>query len=158
MASQAPPSWLPDFNTCTRQEYTTALLSQPIPENASNDYRQEVSQHQTLLELLFSDPAMDPNRDQKYMTPAASKNKVYFLWDYVQRTLAGMMQIDPSLPASQKATWAELLGRSAFGSNLILDNTGKMAYMFPGDSVTFSDKIRDHVKMMMQAERDSTST
>ena len=30
---------------------------------------------------------MTPNLQQTYMTPAASKNKVYFMWDFVGRTL-----------------------------------------------------------------------
>ena len=36
--------------------------------------------------------------DQTYSTPAASKNKVYFMWDFVGRTLAMLYGLPPSLP------------------------------------------------------------
>lgn len=36
---------------------------------------------------------MAPNLQQTYMTPAASKNKVYFMWDFVGRTFVSPLPV-----------------------------------------------------------------
>ena len=45
----------------------------------------------TLLNKLAYHPAMALNLQQTYMTPAASKNNVYLMWDFVGRTLVSII-------------------------------------------------------------------
>ena len=54
-----------------------------------------------LLDKLAHHEAMAPNLNQTYMTPAADKNKVYFEWDFVGRTLVSgsyhnFLSLEPS--------------------------------------------------------------
>lgn len=77
-----------DPNVNTREEYTMAAVAQPIPDDADPKWK-ELSQ--TLKDLtlkLLNHDAMRRNKTQPFMTPAADKNRVYFLWDSVSRTLA----------------------------------------------------------------------
>ncbi|KAL9035984.1 MAG: hypothetical protein Q9214_006336, partial [Letrouitia sp. 1 TL-2023] len=73
--------------TQTREEFTRHLLSVPIPDFAHEEWAGEVTKIKPLLEKLAYHEAMQPNLQQTYMTPAASKNRVYFMWDFVGRTL-----------------------------------------------------------------------
>lgn len=76
-----------DPRTNTREEFTLAALQQPIPDDADPQW---ADLNQTLKDLmlkLLNHDAMRVNKTQPFMTPAASKNKVYFLWDSVSRTL-----------------------------------------------------------------------
>lgn len=76
--------------TLTRKlhtEFTTHLTSNPTPSSAAPKWRKLADNHKTLLDKLAHHSAMAPNLQQTYMTPAASKNKVYFMWDFVGRTL-----------------------------------------------------------------------
>lgn len=76
-----------DPNTNTREEFTTALLEQPLPDDADDKWKQL---NQTLKELalkLLEHDAMRNNKVQPFMTPAANKNRVYFLWDSTTRLL-----------------------------------------------------------------------
>jgi hypothetical protein len=139
------PQWLPDVNTTSRKDYTKVIVEREIPNNAATEYQTEVKRHQELVKLLYDDPAMEPNREQTFMTPANSKNRVYFMWDFCQRNLVIMLNLDPTLPYSQKAAWDEVKGRCAFSSILILDDSGKMNAMVPGDNLTFSDEIKSLV-------------
>jgi hypothetical protein len=139
------PQWLPDINTTTRKDYTRVITEREVPGNAATEYKTEVQQQRELVKLLYDDPAMEPNRDQTFMTPANSKNRVYFLWDFCQRNLIIMLSLDPSLPDSQKAIWEDVKGRCTFSSILILDDSGKMNAMFPGDNIEFSDAIKSFV-------------
>lgn len=69
-----------------------------------------------LLKALFEHPAMAPNREQTFMTPAKKKTRVYFMWDFVGRTLGMLYQIPPKLPASvtdkEDNVWMSVVGRS----------------------------------------------
>jgi hypothetical protein len=59
---------------------------------------------------------MAPNREQTFMTPAKKKTRVYFMWDFVGRTLGMLYQIPPNLPASvtdgEDNVWMDVVGTS----------------------------------------------
>lgn len=76
-----------DPHTNTREEFTNHITSKPIPDSAAKDWKELVSKLQVLTKKLAEHPAMAPNLQQTYMTPASSKNKVYSMWDFVGRTL-----------------------------------------------------------------------
>lgn len=77
-----------DPNTSTREEFTAGLTAIPLaPVALAPDWKELAEQLRTLLEKLAHHPAMAPNLQQTYMTPAAGKNNVYFMWDFVGRTL-----------------------------------------------------------------------
>jgi len=71
----------------TREDFTNAITSTPIPTNASEEWKTLVEKLQLLTQKVAQHPAMAPNLKQTYMTPANAKNKVYFMWDFVGRTL-----------------------------------------------------------------------
>lgn len=75
-----------DPNTNTRKEFTTDLISNPIPGKADPEWKTNVERQKVLMEKLTHRPAMAPNLNQTYMMLANSKNKVYFEWDFVGRT------------------------------------------------------------------------
>jgi len=76
-----------DPNTCTREDFTKALTSPELPSDAAEKWTELAEKLRGLLNKLAYHPAMAPNLQQTYMTPAASKNKIYFTWDFVGRTL-----------------------------------------------------------------------
>lgn len=69
-----------DPNTSTREQWTAALVSQTIPTDANAQYKSYTEGYQKLYNKLAHHNAMVPNLQQTFMTPAASKNKVYFMW------------------------------------------------------------------------------
>jgi hypothetical protein len=75
----------PDVST--REVFTKHLIDVPVPSWAHKDWARYCRQHQVLLEKLAQHPAMVPNLQQTYSTPANDKNNVYFMWDFVGRTL-----------------------------------------------------------------------
>ncbi|KAL9609775.1 MAG: hypothetical protein Q9167_005487 [Letrouitia subvulpina] len=103
------------------------FLSAPVPDFADKEWADEVTKTKSLLEKLTFHEAMQPNLQQTYMTPAASKNRVYFMWDFVGRTLGILYgQVNPGLPedmSEQEAeAWQDAIGRSMFSGKLILDD------------------------------------
>lgn len=54
------------------------------------------------------------------MTLAASKNKVYFMWDFICRTIGKLYNVDPTL-SSELEKWAKVRGRAIFSGMLIAD-------------------------------------
>lgn len=76
-----------DPDSTTRQVWTDTFTSQPVPADASTEWKDRFTKNQTLMKALFDHPAMEPNRQQTFGTPAKNKNKVYFSWDFVGRTL-----------------------------------------------------------------------
>ncbi|TKA78483.1 hypothetical protein B0A49_01473 [Cryomyces minteri] len=111
-----------DPNTSTREQFTQYLLSQPIPSHAAPVWREVVENLKALLDKLAHHPAMSPNLQQTYMTPAASKNRVYFVWDFVGRTLGMLYAVDPSvqrLSTAKKELWEGAQGRASFSGMLI---------------------------------------
>jgi hypothetical protein len=78
-----------DPNRNTREEFTMAAQQQPIPEDAHEVWKDLNQTLKDLQKKLLDHDAMAENRVQTFMTPAASKNRVYFMWDSVSRTLVG---------------------------------------------------------------------
>lgn len=82
-----------DPNKSTREEFTNAMVVMPVPEFASPEWKKYVHASQVLLDKLAHHSAMASNMQQTYMTPANSKNKVYFEWDFVGRTLVSSRSV-----------------------------------------------------------------
>ena len=76
-----------DTTTGTRQQYTDKLCGESVPSNAAAQWSNLLTATQTLAKALNDHSAMVPNLQQTYSTPANSKNKVYFMWDFVTTTL-----------------------------------------------------------------------
>lgn len=120
--------------TATREQFTQQFLDHKIQPQAKAT-KNYAHLHKTLLhllDLLAHHPAMVPNLQQTYMTPAASKNKVYFMWDFTGRTVGQLLALKPSEPRSQAQAMTEVLGRSTFGSVLITDSQDKLDMMVGG--------------------------
>ncbi|KAK4944816.1 hypothetical protein LTR66_007665 [Elasticomyces elasticus] len=115
---------LPDPQRATREQYTQYLTSLECAPNAVPRYAKLHKDLRHLLDLLAHYPAMAPNLQQTYSTPAASKDKVYFMWDFIGRTLGMLNQIDPKLPSRTKDAWEDVYGRASYGRVLIKDTTG----------------------------------
>lgn len=73
--------------TNTRQVWTDTLTSATAPSDAHPKWAAMWTASQKLMKALFDHSAMEPNRQQTFGTPANSKNSVYFMWDFVERTL-----------------------------------------------------------------------
>ncbi|KAL9030452.1 MAG: hypothetical protein Q9196_001436 [Gyalolechia fulgens] len=110
-----------DPTTSTREQFTNGLISSPVPDNAAPDWKKYVERLKVLLQKLAHHPAMVPNLQQTFMTPANSKNKVYFQWDFVGRTL--------DLSKEEKEAWQDAVGRASFAKMLILDTQPGMLDM-----------------------------
>ncbi|TFK71336.1 hypothetical protein BDN72DRAFT_958135 [Pluteus cervinus] len=129
----------------TRRQFTDNLTAAPTPNNAAPAYANLHGTLKVLLDKLLNHPAMAPNVNQTFMTPAARKSKVYFMWDFVGRTLGTINMLDPTLPRREKGEWDEAIGRAAFAAVLINDATGKLQAMCPddlGQDPDFGDEIR----------------
>lgn len=91
---------------------------------------------------------MEPNMNQTYMTPAASKNKGYFMWDFIGRTLSYLYQSPPDLDfetPSEREKWEDVISRSTLASSLILDtNCGMLDMMVAG---TYPDQQGRHPEL-----------
>jgi len=133
-----------DVNRSTRREWTDAITSKPIPENASEQYRKYHEKLVKLLRLLMEDEAMAPNLDQIWMQPANSKNKVYFMWDFVGRTTGMLHSLDPTKPLDGRQEAKDVVASDAFADILMTNDPSdsKMRAMFPNDSTQFSDDIK----------------
>jgi hypothetical protein len=68
-----------DSNVVTRKVFTDNLTQVPIPSDASPEWKWHCEKLQSIYHKLAYRPAMVPNIQQTYMTPAASKNRVYFM-------------------------------------------------------------------------------
>ncbi|KAL8646096.1 MAG: hypothetical protein Q9226_007020 [Calogaya cf. arnoldii] len=113
-----------DPNKNTREEFTDAMISMSISEFAWPEWKKYVQRSQVLLDKLAHHSAMAPNLQQTYMTPANSKNKVYFEWDFVGRTLSMFYNVNPTLQGlskQEKEKWEDAVGRTTFTKVLILD-------------------------------------
>lgn len=126
-------------NTSTREAFTSNITGVTIPSNASEEWKFYAENGQALLDKLAHHDAMAPNLQQTYMTPAASKNKVYFMWDFVGRTLVSPNMCTASTSTSTKLTFLQgflymlppttssyssmedIMSRSAMAAMLILD-------------------------------------
>ncbi|KAL8822981.1 MAG: hypothetical protein Q9191_006297 [Dirinaria sp. TL-2023a] len=125
-------------NTATREEFTTNLVSPGLP-SGDEEWTTLAQNLRKLLQKLAYHPAMAPNLHQSYMTPAASKNKVYFIWDFIGRTLSGgqsvfvsqsyVYKVNPmleNLSEPENDIWDDATGRAMFAGMLITDQTEGM--------------------------------
>lgn len=141
----------PDPNVVTRKEYSEALLTAPIGgANANREWAKSVDFLKQLYRLLLEHPAMDENREQVFMVPAIYKNKVYFMWDFVGRTLGMMLMLDPTRPQEDHpGVWGDASGRTQKVKELIAgDSSGALDLMCPddrGQKVEFGKEIEELV-------------
>ncbi|KAJ4355448.1 uncharacterized protein N0V89_003464 [Didymosphaeria variabile] len=112
-----------DPSTTTRELFTKHLTDVPMPGSfVHDDWLKHATAHQVLLEKLAYHPAMAPNLQQTYSTPANDKNNVYFMWDFVGRTLGQLFRMDPELPNGITQEMWDVIGRTTMAANLILDS------------------------------------
>lgn len=133
-----------DPRTTTRTEFTRNLTETPPPEGSAPQYAHLWTSLNELLTLLAEHPAMAPNLEQTYSTPANRKTKIYFLWDFVGRTRGMMATISPSLPRVEKGQWQDVKGRAMFTKVLIDDeNSPRARMMFAGcEEADIGDEVK----------------
>lgn len=73
--------------TCNRRDYTRGLAEATLPANMAPAWKNYALALRDLYTRLGNHEAMRPNLEQTFDTPANSKNSVYFMWDFVGRTL-----------------------------------------------------------------------
>jgi hypothetical protein len=76
----------PDPKKITRADFTNFLMRFQHAPDAHLTYKHLFVTHQQLVKLLVEHPALQPNLQQTFSTPANSKNQVYFMWDFILRT------------------------------------------------------------------------
>jgi hypothetical protein len=138
----------PDTNKTTRLDFTDFFLRfQPAPD-AHPAYKHLFVTHQQLAKLLIEHPAMAPNLQQTFATPANSKNKVYFMWDFILRTFQHLAsQVEPQDPYSSPM-FQDVVGRAVQAKMLTIDETGQLNKMNASvgyaddDGIEFSDYIK----------------
>jgi hypothetical protein len=86
MSTSEAPQLLDPYKN-TREEYTIRAIRTPLPSKTHPTWLETAHKLRALAEKLAYHPAMAPNLQQTYMTPANDKNNVYFMWDFVSRTL-----------------------------------------------------------------------
>jgi len=138
----------PNVESTTRTNFTNFFLRFRHAEDAHTDYKHLFLTQQKLIKLLVDHPAMQPNLEQTFSTPANSKNKVYFQWDFVLRTFQIMVaKISPQNPWGSPM-WQDIVGRSVQARHLILDTTGQLNAMNANlgykddEGVEFTDEIK----------------
>jgi hypothetical protein len=109
------------------------------------------------------------------MQPAHIKTKVYFMWDFIGRTLGMALIVPPtitsetmgSLPARDREAWSDLQSGCVMAAELILDTrpgmldmmvegthrvrTGEMPF---GQRPNFWDEIKEAARVLKAAGRD----
>nr|POF27631.1 hypothetical protein CFP56_71440 [Quercus suber] len=85
-------------------------------------------------------PGCPLRRLEPVLTRGLDPRQVYFMWDFMGRTLAMLLSVPPALEgltSPQQETWNDVVGRSVMGAGLILDEKpGMLAQMmqmsYPG--------------------------
>ncbi|KAL6708265.1 hypothetical protein ACN47E_003189 [Coniothyrium glycines] len=138
----------PDTTKTTRTDFTDFFLRFKHAENAHPIYKQLFTTHQQLAKLCIEHPAMRPNLEQTFSTPANSKNKVYFMWDFLLRTFQQLVaKVNPQDPFRSRML-QDVISRAGLAESLIIDNTGKLESMNAStgysddEGVDFTDEIR----------------
>jgi hypothetical protein len=144
------PLWMADIYITTREDFSNQLTERELPEDAKDEYKKEVEAQQRLVKMLCDDPAMEEDREQIFVSPGIFKNRVYFMWQFCLRSLVNMHCLNHRLPAREKEMWDEVRGRCGFATVLILDDSGKVDAMFPGDTLTYSDELRELAKSIQE--------
>ncbi|KAI8943658.1 hypothetical protein NX059_001643 [Plenodomus lindquistii] len=116
----------PDTTKTKRIDFTEFFLRMTPAEDAHPGYKALFTTHQSLIKLLVEHPAMKPNLQQTFSTPANSKNKVYFMWDFVLRTFQHLVaEVSPQDPWTSPM-WQDVCGRAFLAKKLIYDESGKL--------------------------------
>ncbi|THZ49001.1 hypothetical protein D6C90_03594 [Aureobasidium pullulans] len=155
MSAQRPIYVSPNPETTKRDAFTEFFLKRPCPQEADPKYKHLFDVHQNLMRMLINDSAMDANRQQTFSTPANSKNKVYFMWDFVTRTFQMLVAtVNPRNPSGE--AWMDIATRSMLAQQLILDTTGKLESMnqsvgYNHDAgIEFSQEIKTEAEKLDQ--------
>jgi len=108
---------MPDPYKNSRQVCTQWLLDHPRPASppAKEGFLKLYDAIKNMVRLLAFHSAMEPNIQQTWMTPAKSKNKIYFMWDFWCRSFTMITQCDPSLSKLHKDSWEEMKLRVLYG-------------------------------------------
>jgi hypothetical protein len=138
----------PDTQKTNRTDFTDFFMRFQHAPDAHPVYRHLFVTHQQLAKLLIEHPAMRPNLEQTFSTPANSKNKVYFMWDFTLRTLQHLAaQVNPRDPDSSPM-FKDVIMRSIQAKMLTVDETGQLNKMNASvgysddEGVEFGDEIR----------------
>jgi hypothetical protein len=101
---------------------------------------------------------MKPNLQQTFSTPANSKNKVYFMWDFVLRTFQHLAaRVDPHKPISSPM-YLDVVSRACQAKLLTIDETGQLNGMnasvgYKDDGgVEFTEEIKSVAATLDQLE------
>lgn len=143
----------PDTSTTTRADFTDFFQRFRHSATAHPAYTHLFEGNQQLAKLLIEHPAMQRNITQTFNTPANSKNKVYFMWDYVLRTFQIMVaRCNPQQPFLS-AEWTDILGRVDQSVHLILNESQLDAMNasvgYRDDAgVSFTDEIKELAKKL----------
>ena len=111
-------------STCDRASYTRGLCAPPLLASSAPAWLMIVLRTRALYRALAFHPAMEPNLSQTFSTPANSKNKVYFMWDFVGRTLHAVYRVPSSLKdmnEEENDTMTDVLTRSMLTVHLLKD-------------------------------------
>lgn len=144
----------PDVATTTRIDFTDFFMRFRHAEDAHSAYKHLFVKYQQLIKLLIEHPAMKPNLQQTFNTPANSKNKIYFMWDFVLRTFQFLAaRVDPRNPV-QSPMFIDVLSRSTQARELIVDTTGMLDKMNASvgykieKGTEFTDEIKELAKTL----------
>ncbi|KAI4716737.1 hypothetical protein E4T48_07075 [Aureobasidium sp. EXF-10727] len=139
----------PNPETTKRGLFTEFFLERNCPQDADPKFKHLFITHQNLMRMLINDAAMDPNREQTFSTPANSKNKVYFMWDFVTRSFQMLIAtVNPKNPGGE--AWMDISMRSMLAQQLILDTTGRLESM--NQSVGYNDDAGIQFSAEIKAE------
>jgi hypothetical protein len=138
----------PDPSQTTRIDFTDFFLRFQYAPDGHPTYKHLFVTHQQLAKLLIEHPAMKPNLQQTFSTPANSKNKVYFMWDFILRTFQQLAaHVSPQDPHSSPK-FRDVIYRSVQAKQLAVDQTGQLSainasaeYRDDG-GVEFTDEIK----------------
>ncbi|KAH9882986.1 hypothetical protein J1614_000352 [Plenodomus biglobosus] len=131
----------PDATRTKRIDFTDFFLRFRHAEDAHPAYKALFTTHQQLLKLLIEHPAMQPNLQQTFSTPANSKNDVYFLWDFVLRTFQHLAAaVSPQDPWSSPM-FQDVLGRALTAKQLVHGEGGPLGSR-NGGGVQFGDEVK----------------
>jgi hypothetical protein len=127
----------------SRRAFTENLTTQPLPDNANEEWTQFTTNLKSLLEALSQHDAMKENIDRPYNEPAKHKNKVYFMWDYIGRTLGMAFSADSSDP-KKSPFWTEARQRAVMGGMMIKGSHLDLDTICPsdrGEKIEFGEDI-----------------
>ncbi|KAI7926252.1 hypothetical protein M9X92_002842 [Pyricularia oryzae] len=133
----------PDVNTTARVDFADYFLRFRHAADAHPKHKHLFKVHQQLCKLLIEHPAMQPNLNQTFNTPANN---------FVLRTFQILAaKVKPQNPESSPM-FKDVLGRSMQAKMMIADETGMMAAMMGGGSggVSFTTEIKQLARTIDQ--------